>query len=73
MHDDVEYEDDPDPSSLRQIASDLPRASVGRLSLYYRELQRLSFSGTHSVNSRELGKLVDVSPAVVRPPHLYSL
>ncbi len=44
----------------------LPQPAVGRLSLYYRELHRLQESGTLSVNSRELGKLVDVSPAVVR-------
>ena len=44
----------------------LPQPAVGRLSLYYRELHRLLDSGTQSVNSRELGKLVDVSPAVVR-------
>ena len=39
---------------------------MGRLSLYYRELHRLLESGTQSVNSRELGKIVNVSPAVVR-------
>jgi len=44
----------------------LPQPAVGRLSLYYRELQRLADGGTPSVNSRELGQLVAVSPAVVR-------
>lgn len=44
----------------------LPKAAVGRLSLYYRELYRLLEAGTVSINSRELGRLVDVSPAVVR-------
>lgn len=44
----------------------LPEPAVGRLSLYYRELFRLRDSGTTSINSRELGKLVNVSPAVVR-------
>ncbi|NNE00443.1 MAG: redox-sensing transcriptional repressor Rex [Pirellulaceae bacterium] len=44
----------------------LPQPAVGRLSLYYRELHRLLDGGTQSVNSRELGRLVDVSPAVVR-------
>lgn len=56
----------PGSSELRKIAADLPRAAVGRLSLYFRELHRLSLSGVTSVNSRELGRLVDVSPAVVR-------
>ncbi len=61
-------EDSPTPAEdpFRRIAADLPRAAVGRLSLYYRELHRLVAAGTTSVNSRELGKLVDVSPAVVR-------
>lgn len=44
----------------------LPRAAVGRMSLYFRELHRLLDSGETSINSRELGRLVDVSPAVVR-------
>ena len=44
----------------------LPRAAVGRMSLYFRELHRLLDSGVASINSRELGRLVDVSPAVVR-------
>jgi redox-sensing transcriptional repressor len=44
----------------------LSGASVGRLSLYYRELHRLMDLQADSVNSRELGKMVDVSPAVVR-------
>jgi redox-sensing transcriptional repressor len=44
----------------------LPQPAVGRLSLYYRELHRLADAGTPSVNSRELGQLVSVSPPVVR-------
>ncbi|QDV63392.1 redox-sensing transcriptional repressor Rex [Crateriforma conspicua] len=59
-------DDDPSPEDLRQIAADLPRAAVGRLSLYHRELHRVLAGGTTSINSREMGKLVDVSPAVVR-------
>lgn len=47
-------------------AQKLPQAAVGRLSLYYRELHRLRGCGTESVNSRELGRLVNVSSAVVR-------
>lgn len=45
---------------------DLPQPAVGRLSLYHRELQRLLDTEATSVNSKELGRLVDVSPAVVR-------
>jgi len=44
----------------------LPRPAVGRLSLYFRELHRLADQGDTHVNSKELGGLVDVSPAVVR-------
>ena len=45
---------------------DLPKPAVGRMSLYYRELQRLLDSEVNSINSQELGQMVDVSPAVVR-------
>ncbi len=45
---------------------DLPKPAVGRMSLYYRELQRLLDSEVASINSQELGHMVDVSPAVVR-------
>ena len=48
------------------LPTGLSQASVGRLSLYYRELHRLLDSKIGSVNSQELGKLVNVSPAVVR-------
>lgn len=44
----------------------LPQPAVGRLSLYFRELHRLLDASESHVNSRELGQLVDVSPAVVR-------
>ncbi|TWT91307.1 Redox-sensing transcriptional repressor Rex [Stieleria varia] len=44
----------------------LPQPAVGRLSLYFRELHRLNDGGTSHTSSRELGQLVDVSPAVVR-------
>ena len=67
------FPDDPVAGSERPKPVDeldphktLPQPAVGRLSLYYRELHRLLDSGTQSVNSRELGRLVDVSPAVVR-------
>jgi redox-sensing transcriptional repressor len=61
----------PDQSSAEdesqfEIPSTLPQAAVGRLSLYYRELQRLLDADAKSVNSQELGQIVDVSPAVVR-------
>ena len=45
---------------------ELPQPAVGRLSLYYRELHRLLDAEVASVNSQQLGGLVDVSPAVVR-------
>ncbi len=44
----------------------IPSAAVGRLSLYFRELQRLSENGVGSLNSSELATLIEVSPAVVR-------
>lgn len=44
----------------------LPAAVVGRLGLYYRELYRLLETNTTNVNSVDLGKLLGVSPAVVR-------
>ncbi len=49
-----------------ETAQQLPQPAVGRLSLYYRELHRLLDTDVGSVNSQELGGLVDVSPAVVR-------
>lgn len=76
--DDDEFVDDVDSSVNDDGASDdgatdvgdtptnLPQPAVGRLSLYFRELHRLADSGVTSVNSRELGQLVAVSPAVVR-------
>ncbi|MCA9136551.1 MAG: redox-sensing transcriptional repressor Rex [Planctomycetales bacterium] len=47
-------------------SSKLPRPAVGRLSLYFRELHRLADLGESHINSKALGALVDVSPAVVR-------
>lgn len=44
----------------------MPKATVGRLSLYFRELHRLADGDVATINSRELGRLVDVSPALVR-------
>lgn len=44
----------------------LPTAAIGRLSLYLRELQRLAERGTESINSNDLARLIDVSPATVR-------
>lgn len=57
---------DAGPGAESGSAQKLPQAAVGRLSLYYRELHRLRACGTESVNSRELGRLVNVSSAVVR-------
>ncbi len=47
-------------------SSSLPAASVGRLSLYLRELQRLRASGVRDLKSNELAVLLEVSPAIVR-------
>ncbi|MDG2220186.1 MAG: redox-sensing transcriptional repressor Rex [Rubripirellula sp.] len=61
--------DQDEPQADRQpaeIPHDLPQPAVGRLSLYFRELQRLLDTEVDSVNSQQLGRLVDVSPAVVR-------
>ena len=58
---------DREPSSeLHGGVTKLPRPAVGRLSLYFRELHRLADQGELHLNSKELGALVDVSPAVVR-------
>lgn len=54
------------PSNEPADPYQLPQPAVGRLSLYFRELQRLLEGEVGSVNSQELGRLVDVSPAVVR-------
>jgi redox-sensing transcriptional repressor len=60
-----QHEPRPDEQAA-EIPHDLPQPAVGRLSLYFRELQRLLDSEVNSVNSQQLGRLVDVSPAVVR-------
>ncbi|WP_372896314.1 redox-sensing transcriptional repressor Rex [Stieleria sp.] len=60
---------EPDPNSTSDPNSGvnkLPRPAVGRLSLYFRELHRLADQGETHLNSKQLGALVDVSPAVVR-------
>ncbi|MEM6468210.1 MAG: redox-sensing transcriptional repressor Rex [Planctomycetota bacterium] len=44
----------------------LPRPAVGRLSLYFRELHRAKQQNESHLNSKQLGAMVDVSPAVVR-------
>jgi len=48
------------------VSGKLPQPAVGRLSLYFRELHRLLDSDQHQINSADLGRLVNVSPAVVR-------
>jgi redox-sensing transcriptional repressor len=52
--------------SLNQIPPDLSQVAVGRLSLYHRELQRLLDADITSINSQQLGKIVNVSAAVLR-------
>ena len=57
----------PDSNAEQEsVPQRLPQPAVGRLSLYYRELIRLLDEGEVSLNSQALGRLVDVSPAVVR-------
>ena len=63
--------DEPDdsidePADNTDLPLDLPKPAVGRMSLYFRELQRLLDSDVVSINSQELGQMVDISPAVVR-------
>lgn len=62
----MEHDDPAVGEGAFEIPHDLPQPAVGRLSLYFRELQRLLDADESSVNSQELGRLVDVSPAVVR-------
>lgn len=61
-----QHPQDETTSELSGGATKLPRPAVGRLSLYFRELHRLADQGETHLNSKELGALVDVSPAVVR-------
>ncbi|TWU46198.1 Redox-sensing transcriptional repressor Rex [Rubripirellula tenax] len=44
----------------------LPQPAIGRLSLYHRELHRLLETNSTNINSQQLGRLVNVSPPVVR-------
>lgn len=46
--------------------NELSKPTVGRLSLYYRELQRLTETNLKSINSQQIAGLVNVTPAVVR-------
>jgi redox-sensing transcriptional repressor len=51
---------------LSSVSAKVPQPAVGRLSLYFRELHRLHDTGEKQINSADLGRLVNVSPAVVR-------
>ena len=55
-----------EPSDSSGVPAKLPQPAVGRLSLYFRELHRLAGGDQKQINSTDLGRLVDVSPAVVR-------
>ncbi len=55
-----------DPQPEPALVSKPPAATVGRFSLYLRELQRLETSGVASVNSRELAASLNLSSDVVR-------
>lgn len=50
----------------KTLPEHLPTPAVGRLSLYFRELHHLIENHVGSINSRQLGELVNVTPAVVR-------
>ncbi len=52
--------------SVAEAGGEIPRAAVGRLSLYLRELRRLSATGSDHASSKRLGELLGVSDAVVR-------
>ncbi|MCD0461744.1 redox-sensing transcriptional repressor Rex [Roseiconus lacunae] len=58
--------DKPDPTDAIPPPTRFPRPAVGRFSLYYRELYRLLDQGQSHINSKQLGSIVNVSPAVVR-------
>ncbi|WP_063870272.1 redox-sensing transcriptional repressor Rex [Novipirellula maiorica] len=57
---------EPVPDHANDVPTQIPQPAVGRLSLYFRELYRLRDSKTTTINSKELGKLVNVSSPVVR-------
>jgi len=63
-------DDDPDADRgvvpREKVRGDLSTPSVGRLSLYFRELHRLLDAGQTSTNSHDLAAMVNVSAAVVR-------
>ncbi|MCC9601545.1 redox-sensing transcriptional repressor Rex [Stieleria sp. JC731] len=54
------------PTDPPQPPAKFPRPAVGRFSLYYRELYRLLDQGQTHINSKQLGTIVNVSPAVIR-------
>jgi len=56
----------PEFDAAADSSHEIPRAAVGRLSLYLRELRRLSANGFECVSSKRLGELLGVSDAVVR-------
>lgn len=55
-----------DSTRPENVPVDLSSPAIGRLSLYFRELHQFGSDGTDHINSRQLGGLVNVSPAVVR-------
>ncbi|WP_442505645.1 redox-sensing transcriptional repressor Rex [Novipirellula sp. SH528] len=57
---------EPEPDHANDVPTQIPQPAVGRLSLYFRELYRLRDAEITTTNSKELGKLVNVSSPVVR-------
>lgn len=62
--------DDSPPDSVRSLAS-VPKAVVGRLSLYLRELQIFLRQGSETVSSIQLGKVLGFTDAQVRKDLAY--
>ena len=62
----------PDPSNLQPADfQSVPKAVVGRLSLYLRVLQHLTRDGIETTNSKHLVKLLGVTPSQVRKDLAY--
>ena len=57
----------PQPTDFQSV----PKAVVGRLSLYLRELQHLTRDGIEPTNSKHLGILLGVTPSQVRKDLAY--
>lgn len=59
------------PADPTPPLSSIPKAVVGRLSLYLRELQRLSREGNETTSSTQIGRLLGFTDAQVRKDLAY--